>query len=178
MRIAFMQGYYYFRGMFRTFKAVIHGSVSIREGEQQSVDRVVTFTKYRIRVDEAKINRLYFDPLLVQPIADGMEYEFDKRLNREDKKMFSIILKHRLNQLDNGLHHLDIDLWNKIRANIIHRRYWVDREKEWFVKTLIATIIGFAFALIANTIGYRQGYQNGLKEGKHQIQDSIQKLPH
>ena len=57
-----------------------------------------------------------------------------------------------------------------MKMNIIHHRYFVDREKEWFVKTVLATAIGFAFALIANTIGYRQGHADGLKEGKAQSQ--------
>ncbi len=135
----------------------------------------VKFSRYRIFLEDEQINRIWYDPLLVQPVTHKSEYTFDKKLNKEDKKQFTIILTQRLNLLDNGIHHLDINLWNKIKANIIHKRYWVDREKEWFIKTLIAAAIGFVFGIIGSWIGYRQGYQNGLKEGKHQTQDTIRK---
>ncbi|MFC4263844.1 hypothetical protein ACFOWM_13185 [Ferruginibacter yonginensis] len=161
--------------MLKTFKAKIHGTVSIRQGEQSPIDQTITFTKYKIKLKDEQINRIYFDPLLVQVVADKMEYSFDKKLNKDDKKMFSIILKQKLNALDNCLYHLDISLWNKIKANIIHNRYWLDREKEWFFKTLVAATIGFLFAVIGGKIGYQQGYENGLKEGKAQKQDTIRK---
>lgn len=56
--------------------------------------------------------------------------------------------------------------WNSILMRFIHQRYWVQKNKDWFIKTLIAAIIGFLFSLIGLYLGYRQGYQNGIKAGK------------
>ena len=155
-----------------TFKAKIHGIVSISQEGQSPVDTTITFTGYRIKLTDEQIGRLYLDPMLVQEVVHNAEYDFDKLRNKEDKKQFSIILKHRLNNLDKGIHHLEISKWNKIKANITHHRYWLYREREWFIKTLVAAAIGFLFALIAGTIGYRQGHADGLKEGKTQSQSS------
>ena len=153
-----------------TFKAKIHGLVSISREGQSPVDTTITFTRHRIKLTDEQIGRFYLDPMVVQEVVHNAEYDFDKLLNKEDKKQFSIILRQKLNNLDKGVHHLDISRWNKIKANIIHHRYWLYREREWFVKTLIAAAIGFLFALIAGVIGYRQGHADGLREGKAQVQ--------
>lgn len=151
--------------MCRTFKAKIHGSFLRSEGEQKPVDITVTFNKYRVLLEDNQIGRITLDPPWDKFIvADKMEYRFDKKPNKEDKKMFSVYL------FDN-LYHLQISFWGKIRANIIHHRYWVDREKDWFLKTLIAAAIGFIFGLIGSIAGYQKGFQDGIKEGKAQSQD-------
>jgi hypothetical protein len=51
-------------------------------------------------------------------------------LNKEDEKKFAISLTQRLNNLDNGIHFLNISAWNKFKANVIHHRYWIDREND------------------------------------------------
>jgi hypothetical protein len=157
--------------MFKTFKAKIHGAVGISISHSEPPEMILSFTRYKIRLNDEQLNRIYLDPLLVQLVYDKMEYNFDKRLNREDEKMFSIILKDKLNALDKGLYHLEISLWNRFKANLIHHRYWLDKEKEWFTKTIIAAMIGFLFGLIGIFIGYRQGYNKGLKEGKEVLQN-------
>ena len=57
-------------------------------------------------------------------------------------------------------------------CNIIHGRYLINRE--WFYKTLVTAAIGFLFAIIGSSVGYRQGHQAGLKEGKALRQDTTQ----
>ena len=154
--------------MFKAFKAKIHGAASTSQGDQTPIDTILTFTKYKIRLRDEQVNRIYFDRLLVQLVTDKMEYDFDKRQNKDDKKMFSIILKQKLNALDTGLHHLDISQWNKIKANIIHNRYWIDKEKDWFFKTIIAVLFGALITFFVTKTSYKQGYNDGLKEGKKQ----------
>ena len=65
--------------------------------------------------------------------------------------------------------------WNGILMRFIHDRYWIQKNKDWFIKTLIAAAIGFIFGLIGSIAGYRQGFQDGIKEGKPQIQDTTLK---
>ena len=80
---------------------------------------------------------------------------------------------------DNGMKaNLIISEWEIMRMNIIHHRYFIDREGEWFLKILIVAAVGFLFALIGNTIGYRQGHADGLKEGKAQSQVTNQLPQH
>jgi hypothetical protein len=147
--------------IFKTFKAKIYGATWISTGNEIPVQQVLKFSKRKILLTDDQIKRGYFDPLLVQDIAHKTEYIFDKTLNKEDEKKFAIILKQKLNALDNGIHFLDINWFNKIKANIIHNRYWIDKEKEWFVKTLLAAFVGAAFALIGGFLGYKLGFQNG-----------------
>lgn len=146
--------------LFKTFRAKIYSAVAIRTGDETSIDQTITFSKYKILLKEEQINRIYFDPLLVQVVAHKAEYDFDKIRNKEDEKQFSIILKQKLNVLDKGIHHLNISKWNKFRANIIHNKYWIDKEKEWFIKTIIATTIGALFALMGAYVGYKAGLRN------------------
>ena len=145
--------------LIKTFKATIHGVFPMTT-ELPMPDSLITFTKNRILLSEPQIGHLYFDPFQVQQVTDRMEYSFDKLNNSADEKMFSIILKIKLNNLDTGIYHLDISRWNKIKANIIHHRYWIDREKEWFLKTVIATTIGAIMALMGAYVGYRIGLQS------------------
>ena len=134
--------------MFKTFKARIHGAFPISIGDETPINPVVTFSKYKILLKDEQINRIFLDPFFAQVLSHKAEYDFDKLLNKEDKKKFSIILKQKLNNLDKGIQHLDISIWNKFKANVIHNRYWIDKEKEWFIKTIIATAIGALFALM------------------------------
>jgi len=64
---------------------------------------------------------------------------------------------------------------NGIRLRIIHERYWVQRNSDFLFKTLIAAAMGFLFAIIGTTVGYRQGYQSGLKEWQAHHQDTTLK---
>ena len=65
--------------------------------------------------------------------------------------------------------------WNGMLMRLIHERYWVQKNKDWFIKTLIAAMIGFLFSLIGLYLGYRQGYENGIKVGKASRQDTALK---
>ena len=144
--------------MFKTFKARIHSSYVISKENEIPISHTVTFSKTRIQLKEEQINRIYLDPLCTNALIYHGDYKFDKLLNRNDEKQFSIIL--RLNNLDTSIHHLDINLWNKFKANVIHHRYWLDREKEWFAKTIISTLIGFLFGIVGAYIGYKFAKSN------------------
>lgn len=162
--------------IFKTFKATIIGSWHIEDKVPKPTHREVSFSKRRIPLNPSQVERIYLDPMFVQLIADKAEYTFDKLINKEDKRKFSIIITQKLNALDDGIHYLDLSTWNKIKANIIHGRYWLYREREWFVKTLIATIIGAAFGIIGAFLGYKAGFQNGTKTTTPQLQVTPQQV--
>ena len=148
--------------LFKTFKAkIIHGVCVSYYENQPPPDLLISFSKYKILLKEEQINRFWLDPFQVQLVVHKAEYDLDKLLNKEDEKMFAIILRQKLNVLDKGIHFLDISAWNKFKANVIHNRYWIDREKEWFIKTIIATAIGALFALMGAYVGYKAGLRNG-----------------
>lgn len=136
--------------MLKTFKARIHGAFPTTEGNQVKIDDTLVFTKYKIRLKENQINRIYLDPLLVQLITDRMSYEFDKKLNKDDNKMFSIIIPFKGEE---KTYHLDISLYNKIKANIVHKRYWVHQNIDWIFKAVVTTVIGALIALLADQRG-------------------------
>lgn len=86
-------------------------------------------------------------------VVHDTTYRFDKDYNYNDDKVFVIFIGEEK-------YNLRIDFWNKIKANIIHHRYLLDKEKEWFIKTIIATAIGAIFALIGAYVGYKIGIQS------------------
>ncbi len=146
--------------MFKKFKAQIHGSFVISTNGQQPIDKTIEFTKTRIILKEEQLQRIFLDPFAQNALVYHGEYKLDKLLNKMDEKQFSIVLTNRMNNLDTGIHHLDINWWNKIKANIIHHRYWIDREKEWFAKTIISTLIGFLFGIVGAYMGYKLAKTN------------------
>lgn len=130
------------------------------------------FTKRNILFSKRHTQKRYYLSIpLACPFQHETQYTFDKVHDKEDKRRFIIYL----NSDKNCGSYLQLTIWNKIKCNIIHHRYFIDREKEWFWKTLIAAAIGFVFGVIGSSIGYRKGYQNGLREGKSQSQDTTLK---
>lgn len=74
--------------MFKTFKAKIHGTFAVTEGmDSPVIDTTITFTKYKLLLSEDQIGKLYLDPFVAKQIVHKMEYDFDKRLNRNDEKI-------------------------------------------------------------------------------------------
>jgi len=67
------------------------------------------------------------------------------------------------------------DFWNGIKLRIVHKRYWVQRNWDDLLKMFISAAIGFIFAICGHTIGYRQGYESGVKVGLSHLQDTIPK---
>lgn len=158
------------------FKATIHGMVgnpSPDVGGKKSF-ALFSFSKAKIWFGKNQKADMYSLGIIhgVCNFSNGAEYTFDKGYNKDEKKVWFI---SSLNGNTDCKSVINLDTWNKIKCNIIHGRYFLYREREWFIKTIIAAAVGFIFGLIGTGIGYRQGYENGLKEGKHQIQDTAQK---
>lgn len=127
--------------LFKTFQAKIYGTIAPYTPPEPAIDEMITFSKFRIILKEGQINRIFYTTILQQPVTHRAEYEFDKILNRNDEKKFAIILKQKLNHLDTGIHLLDISTWNKFRANVIHKRYWIQKNEDWALKAIIGTLI-------------------------------------
>ena len=128
---------------------------------------ILTFKKYKIIFPKEFITQtLHLEFFGACPFQNNAKYTLDKALDTNDKIKFQITINNECKAF------ININWYNRIKCNIIHKRYLIDREREWFLKTLIAALLGFLFAIIGSSIGYRQGYQNGLKEGKMQNQDT------
>lgn len=130
--------------------------------------QIFEFTKSKIIFTKRQTKETYSLIFDICPFADKSKYTFDKVYDENDKKQFQITIDGR----EPCTAYLDILWWNKIKCNIIHRRYFIDREKEWFLKTLIAAFVGFLFSIIGLYLGYRQGYQNGIRVGQQQNQST------
>src|SRR5580698_4419042 len=62
--------------------------------------------------------------------------------------------------------------WQLMKMNIIHQRYWVQKNGDWFVKTVVATLVGAILALAAQRVGYHEGYEQGIKDASFQHQQA------
>ena len=155
--------------IFKTFEAKLHGiAILSNPGDPTFADGTITFTRSRIKLKDFQKGRLLNNIMAQQTISDDTKYTFSKGYNRSDNKVFFV-------EIDSVKFVLGISKWNKIKANVIHNQYWIDREKDWFIKTLIAAAIGFIFGIIGSIAGYQKGHQDGIKEGKAQIQDTTLK---
>lgn len=134
---------------------------------------IFQFSKKRIWFTKHHKSEIYSASLYfgVNDFSNGAEYTFDKGLTKEEKKDWLIT---SLNGKECKAS-LQLNLWNKIKCNIIHGRYFIYREREWFLKTLIAATVGFFFSLIGLWIGYRQGYAKGKAESQVSRQDTTQR---
>ena len=164
------------------FKAKI---ISIGEGhlslsERDNVmDREFYFSRTKIIFPSHKRNRHYFITGCANnagALSHGIKYVFDKTYNEDtEKTSFSIKLEsHQGCGSD-----LQIDTWNRIKCNWIHKRYWIINNKEELYKIVFAAVVGAIISALAAISGYDkgydQGYENGLKRGMQQLQDTIPK---
>lgn len=113
------------------------------------------FTKSKIYFTSQHKNDAYYIHLnrtngeLQGAITDKCAYTFSKDYDRDDKKRFIISL-YDLNHAA----YLKLNWWNRIKCNIVHKRYLFQREGDWFWKTVITACIGFIFSLIGIIVGY------------------------
>lgn len=115
------------------------------EGAPNFPDKTVVFTKNRIKFKDKKLEQLFDSPYMVQPIKAGAIYKFSKEYNREDKKKYMVDIEGSTKFV------LDIDFTNKVKANILHNRYWVMREIKWLVPVIISVA-----ALVISIIALKQ----------------------
>lgn len=140
----------------------------------EPADHVYRFGKKKIllsKEQQEKWGTVYLGPFESHKIEHGLLYTIDKIEDNDGKKWFQIRFG------DDYKHYLEIDHWNRFKLNWIHKRYWVQKNWEWFLKTLVAALIGALVALIGTDLGYRRGYQNGLKEGLFLHPDTAQQSP-
>lgn len=153
-----------------SFKAKIKSTVRVAtfsEFDKNAGWQIFDFTKSKIIFTKRQSKQTYFLTFHETcPFGDRSTYVFDKVYDENDKEQYQITI----NGQSNCTSYLEINWWNKIKCNIIHRRYFIDREKEWFLKTLIAAFVGFMFSIIGLYLGYRQGYQNGIKVSQEKTQ--------
>lgn len=57
---------------------------------------------------------------------------------------------------------LRVSWWNEFKLNWIHGNHWINKESDWFKKTIITAII----STMVGALAYNVGYQNGVKAGK------------
>lgn len=106
-------------------------------------------------------------------IKNWIEYTLTKPENFNEKNQFRISFK---DNIDNSecYSFLEINWWNRIKLNLIHKRYLVQREKDKIWLVVISAIIGYIIGTIGNASQYKLGYQNGLKDGVKDLIKQIQ----
>ena len=156
------------------FKAQILGAVGTATiSVPGKIKEQFIFSRSRIFFTKNHTETSYYIHIpLAFEFRNEANYTFDKVYDKDEKKRFRIVFT-------NGIHSSFIKLngINRIKCNIVHKRYLFQRDPDWFWKTLIAAAIGAIFGFIGSGIGYRKGFQDGIKYTKPQSQDTSQKLP-
>ena len=65
------------------------------------------------------------------------------------------------------------DIWNGILLRIIHKRYWMQKNWDWFIKAIIYIILGAAIGSYYNNKGFDKGYSKGSED----MQEKLLKKP-
>lgn len=130
---------------------------------------ITTFSKNKIISHrDAETGKPYPDPAAYHSNRVLGTYTFDKPLNDKDEKVFQVTIQ-------GNTYDIELDWFNKFKCNWLHQRYVINKDAgEWFIKTIITTIVAALLSLLSLWIGYRQGHQAGLKEGQSQSQDTTQ----
>lgn len=157
------------------FKAKILSAISVitEDAGPSRVTKDFSFTYRRILFDKRHDKRQYFlsIPLSCQ-FQHESEYTLATSYDKEGIKRFVITIGGDKNCSS----YIEFSLWNRMKCNIVHKRYLPQRDSDWFYKTIIATAIGFLFGLIGVALGYSAGRQKTTIEEKSKTQDTIQKL--
>lgn len=147
-----------FKARLTTVDAIKLSVDEIKRGRQSNSLR---FTKEFIVLPED------FDPLRqgilwmvsgIQGVKDNSKYTLYKlpkfHKERTEHSKFQI-------QFEEGQKFMLLMNWRQeIKMKITHNRYWVYREREWFIKTIIATSIGATFGVMGAYVGYKIGIQS------------------
>ena len=156
------------------FKAIILNCVNvITDGYPTPLRTPFIFTKRKVLFSKKHGEKIYHLTIpLGCPFQTGSDYELRTEYDKEDKKRFVIEFNYNMNCKS----YLKINWYNRFKLNWIHKRYLIHRDPDFFWKTLFSAFIGFLFGLIGIIAGYRQGYQNGIKTGKAQSQDTLKQV--
>ncbi len=142
-----------------TFKAkiqslLISGTTEIINANSEND---YTFSRSKIFVDEKQLEaKPALHPFGNYVLKNQDRYTFDKVFDDNDNLRFQIKFENEY------CAYLVINRKNKIICNIIHHRYFIDRNKEKLYEILIAAAIGFLFSLI----GYKKGFTDGKNDSK------------
>jgi len=108
-------------------------------------------------------------------LKDHDKYELVRLKKYEDIAEWSKDSIFQVKFLNGTKLNLVPDAYNGIKLRIVHKRYWVQKHWDDLLKTVITAAVGFIFAICGHTIGYRQGYENGIKAGLAHFQDTTPK---
>lgn len=129
-----------------------------------------TFSRKRIWFSEKHKDKYYTNPFLTYFIQHESDYTFSKDYDKKEKKRFIVTFAG-----GKDASYIKLNWLNRIKCNIVHKRYIFQRDPDWFWKTLIAAGIGAVFGFIGGSVGYKSGFRDGTKQTKEAIRDTIPK---
>src|SRR5436190_2080872 len=94
------------------------------------------FTKSKILFTRYQEETVYFLGIpLTCPIKDRTKYTFHRIVDGNDKKRFLI----RLNDNITCSGFLEINWWNRLKCNLMHKRYWLWKSESNWLKQAVIT---------------------------------------
>jgi hypothetical protein len=150
--------------MIRTFKAKILGTGLLTRPGDKRTDHFVTFTKRRTKLKPEQIERIIYGLNADKVFIHNAEYKFDKLPDKDENIKFSVII-------NGDIFHLDIDVWNKFKANWIHKRYDIQNQNSWLIKFITAILQIIIGGIFVGIVTYNLGYRNGLQDGINKVQE-------
>lgn len=55
------------------------------------------------------------------------------------------------------------DRWNGVKLRIVHERYWIQKNYDWLIKSLLYILFGAIVAYYFNNKGFDKGYSKGIE---------------
>ena len=151
------------------FKAKLATTLAIDSNSgkfrQHTTNPVFVFSKTRIFFPKKSDGTQQDFFILQDVLKNGDKYELVRLHKYENIETWTKDSKFQAKFSDTTTLNIVPNFWNGILLRIAHKRYWVQRNWDWFLQTIIATLIGAIMGIIGTGLGYHEGYESGLKEG-------------
>lgn len=154
------------------FKAKVIDSYRWKTGEEGGLEGPCTFNFSKRRLydrnedDSAIYQKGINDSSLL--FSHRSFYTIEKDYNKDERRVFKIVINE--NKKISGV--LELNWWNRIKCNWIHHRYWVQKEKDFILKTTITLLLGATIATLSTRRGYADGFREGTRQAKAEQIDS------
>ena len=126
-----------------------------------------TFSKGRIFYEDKAKDELY--GIFLKEgyfVSSGSHYALVRLSKHENPESWTRDSKFQI-EFNNGVKFNLIPNWrNGIVLRLLHKRYWLLKNGDWFLKAVIPILFGAIVGVVINNIAYSKGYQNGLEAGK------------
>lgn len=148
-----------------TSKAILQGQQILLRDSNFPKSSSLKFTKSQILFPKTANNIIFPD----SNIKHGVHYKLN--VNENINRLY----RYEITIGNSRPIKLGINRKNEIKLKWIHGKYWMQKaESNWFKQAMLAGLISIIGYFLGQSIGLRNGYQDGLKKAQEEYRKSHQ----